>query len=115
MSKPGRSGVIRLAEARAGIPGPAGEHSVGLLQRGTLHVKLSLPVPPNQQTPHEQDEVYVIIRGRGVLLHDGGRDAFEAGDLLFVAAGTEHRFEDFSEDLAVWVVFYGPPGGEVPA
>jgi hypothetical protein len=30
-----------------------------------------------------------------------------------VAAGIEHRFEDFSEDLAVWVVFYGPTGGEV--
>jgi len=78
-------------------------------------VKLSLPTPPNQQTPHAQDEVYVVIRGRGILLHDGERNPFESGDLLFVAAGTEHRFEDFSEDLAVWVVFYGPRGGEVAA
>ena len=110
-----RSCVIRLAEGRAGIPGPAGEHSVSLLRRGTLNVKLSLPVLPNQQTPHAQDEIYVIIRGRGVLLHDGKRDSFESGDLLFVAAGTEHRFEDFTEDLAVWVVFYGAQGGELPA
>ena len=110
-----RSCVIRLAEGRAGIPGPAGEHSVSLLRRGTLNVKLSLPVLPNQQTPHAQDEIYVIIRGRGVLLHDGKRDSFESGDLLFVAAGTEHRFEDFTEDLAVWVVFYGAEGGELPA
>jgi len=115
MSKPDRSYVIHFAEAQGGIPGPAGEHSVSVLQRGTLNVKLSLPVPPNQQTPHAQDEVYVVIRGRGVLLHGGERDPFESGDLLFVAAGTEHRFEDFTEDLAVWVVFYGPPGGEVPA
>ena len=115
MSKLDRSCVIRLAKAQAGIPGPAGEHSVSLLQRGTLNVKLSLPVPPNQQTPHAQDEVYVVIRGRGILLHNGERDPFESGDLLFVAAGTEHRFEDFTEDLAVWVVFYGPRGGEVPA
>ena len=114
MNSPGRSRVIHLAEARARIPGPAGEHSVSLLQRGTLNVKLSLPVAPNQQTPHAQDEVYVIIRGRGILVHDAKRDAFESGDLLFVAAGTEHRFEDFSEDLAVWVVFYGPSGGEIP-
>lgn len=114
MNSPDRSRVIHLAEARARIPGPAGEHSVSLLQRGTLNVKLSLPVAPNQQTPHAQDEVYVIIRGRGILVHDGKRDAFESGDLLFVAAGTEHRFEDFSKDLAVWVVFYGPSGGEVP-
>jgi mannose-6-phosphate isomerase-like protein (cupin superfamily) len=113
MSQPGRSRVIHLAEAEGRIPGPAGEHSVSLWQRGTLNLKLSRPVPPNRQTPHEQDEVYVIVRGRGVLCHDGQRDAFEAGDLMFVAAGTEHHFEDFSEDLTVWVVFYGPAGGEV--
>jgi mannose-6-phosphate isomerase-like protein (cupin superfamily) len=97
------------------IPGRAGEHSVSLLRRGTLQVKLSLPVVPNQQMPHEQDEVYVIVRGRGLLLHDGEREPFEPGDLMFVSAGTEHHFEDFTEDLAVWVLFYGPAGGEVPA
>jgi mannose-6-phosphate isomerase-like protein (cupin superfamily) len=72
-------------------------------------------VHPIQQNPHTQDELYIIVRGRGVLLHDGKRDRFEAGDLLFVAAGTEHDFENFTEDLAVWRVFYGPLGGEVPA
>lgn len=110
MGGPDRTRVIGLAEARARIPGPAGEHAVSLLQRGTLNVKLSLPVRPNVQTPHEQDEVYVIIRGRGVLVHDGERDPFETGDLLFIAAGADHRFEDFSEDLAVWVVFSRPSG-----
>ena len=115
MAKPDRSRVIHLVEAQVGIPGPDGERSVSFLQRGTLDAKLSAPARPNQQTPHAQDEVYVVIRGRGVLLHDGKRDPFESGDLLFVAAGTEHRFEDFSEDLLVWVVFYGPRGGEVPA
>jgi mannose-6-phosphate isomerase-like protein (cupin superfamily) len=106
--------VIRLADARARIPGPAGEHAVRLWQRGTLNVRLSCPVPPNQQTPHVQDEVYVIVHGRGVLIHDGKRDEFRSGDFLFVAAGTEHHFEDFTDDLAVWVVFYGPEGGEAP-
>ena len=114
MSESDRSRMIPLKWAQARIPGPAGEHSVSLFQRGTLNVKLSHPVVPNQQTPHAQDEIYVVIRGRGVLLHDGKRDAFDVGDLLFVAAGTEHRFEDFTNDLAVWVVFYGPGGGEVP-
>lgn len=108
-----RSCVIHLADAQARIPGPAGEHSVSVLQRGNLNLKLSRPVPPNRQTPHAQDEIYVIIRGRGVLFHGGKRDAFEPGDTIFVAAGTKHHFEDFSEDLAVWVIFYGPLGGEV--
>jgi len=114
MSKPDRSRVFRLADARARIPGAAGEHAVSLLQRGTLNVKLSCPVQPNQQSPHAQDEVYVIIAGRGVLIHDGTRDEFRSGDLLFVPAGTEHHFEDFTGDLAVWVVFFGPQGGEAP-
>jgi mannose-6-phosphate isomerase-like protein (cupin superfamily) len=116
MNATDRSRVIRLAEAQASIPGPAGEHAVSFLRRGTLNAMLSLghfaPLP-RPTTPHEQDEVYVIMRGRGVFFHDGKRDPFEPGDLLFAAAGTEHRFEDFSEDLAVWVIFYGPQGGEV--
>lgn len=110
-----RSGVIRLAEAQSGVPGAAGERSALVLKRGTLDIKFSLPVTPNQQTPHVQDEIYVIIRGRGVLIHNGKRDRFESGDILFVAAGTEHRFEHASQDLALWRVFYGPAGGEVPA
>src|SRR5262245_7474970 len=115
MSEPTRSRVIRLAEAQAGSAGSADERSVGVLRRGTLDVVLGTPARPNEQTPHEQDEVYIVVRGRGVLFHDGKRDPFESGDFLFVAAATEHRFEDFSDDLLVWRVFYGPKGGEVPA
>ena len=108
------SGVIRLADAERRVPGPQGERAVLVLKRGTLDVKLSVPTPPNVQTPHEQDEIYFIIRGRGVLVHDGQRDAFAAGDLLFVAAGVEHHYEDFGDDLALWRVFYGARGGELP-
>jgi mannose-6-phosphate isomerase-like protein (cupin superfamily) len=115
MSKPDRSRVIKLTDASRGIPGPAGEHAISVMRRGTANVKLSLPTRPNQQTPHSQDEIYVIIRGRGVLFHDGRRDPFESGDLLFVAAGIDHWFEDFSDDLAVWVIFYGAEAGEIPA
>ena len=114
MSKQDRSGVIHLTDTLARLPGPAGEHAVSVLQRGSLHAKLSAPKVRVRQTPHEQDEIYIIIKGRGVLSHDGKRDLFEPGDLLFVAAGVEHQFEDCTEDLAVWVVFYGPRGGEVP-
>jgi hypothetical protein len=53
------------------------------------------------------------ITDRGVFFHDGERDSFGPGDLLSVAAGTEHRFEDSSSDPAVWIVFYGPRGSEV--
>jgi mannose-6-phosphate isomerase-like protein (cupin superfamily) len=112
MGSPDRSGVIRFADAKARIPSRESDHAVSLLERGTLKVKLSIPGRPTVQTPHTQDELYIVVRGRGVLVHDGKRDPFEAGDLLFVAAGTEHQIEDFT-DLAVWVVFYGVEGGEV--
>jgi mannose-6-phosphate isomerase-like protein (cupin superfamily) len=115
MQRQVRSGVFRLVDTKAQIPGPPGAHSIDVLRRGTVRILLSMPVEPNRQTPHTQDEVYVIVRGRGVLFHDGKRDAFDGGDLLFVAAGVEHWFEDFSDDLAVWVVFYGAEGGDVPA
>ena len=104
-----RSRVIRLVEAQARIPGPGGEHAVVVFQRGPLDIALSLPQRPSQQTPHTQDEIYFIVRGRGVLLHDGKREPFESGDLLFVAAGIEHQIEDISEEFAMWRVFYGLP------
>ena len=115
MTKPDRSGVTRFTDAQARIPGPAGEHAVTVLRRGSLDVALSIPLHPRQQTPHAQDEIYFIVRGRGVLFHDGKRDSFESGDLLFVGAGVEHQFEDTTGDLALWRVFYGPNGGEAPA
>src|SRR5262245_17023052 len=113
LEHPTRSNVIRLSEAQARIPGPAGEHAVRVLQRGSLDVTLSAPQRPIEQSPDEQDEFYVIIRGRGVLFHDGKRDSFESGDLLLVDAGVEHQFEDISDDLTVWRIFYGTRGGEI--
>jgi mannose-6-phosphate isomerase-like protein (cupin superfamily) len=107
--------VICLAEAQAEIPSPAGPRSVTVLQRGTLDVALGMPARPNEQMPHAKDEVYLVIRGRGILFHDGTRDPFGPGDFLFVAAGIEHRFEEFDDDLLVWRIFYGPQGGEVQA
>ena len=113
MSKLDRSRVIRLAEAQAAIP--VGERSVPVWQRGALDVAFALHTPPKQQAPHIQDEIYIIVRGRGVLIHDGKQDPFEPGDILVVAAGVEHQFEDVTRDLALWRVFYGPHGGDVSA
>jgi mannose-6-phosphate isomerase-like protein (cupin superfamily) len=53
-----------------------------------------------------------VIQGEGRFVNGDTRCDFGPGDLLFVPAGVEHRFEEFSDDLAAWVVFYGPEGGE---
>ena len=62
--------------------------------------------------PHTRDELYVVVAGRGAFVCEGERKAVGCGDALFVPAGAVHRFEDFSDDLAVWVMFYGAEGGE---
>lgn len=60
------------------------------------------------QEPHDRDEYYFIIRGHGDFINGEVRHSFETGDIIFVPAYQPHRFVDFSDDLAVWVVFYGP-------
>lgn len=79
---------------------------------GTLSVEIYKPAGIDLQKPHERDEVYFVISGHGTFFSDGKRDPFQAGDFLFVPAGTEHRFENFSDDFVTWVLFYGPIGGE---
>lgn len=106
-----RSGVIRFAETRARIPGVSG--SVPVFNRVTLDVKLNRLIPPNEFATHAQDEIYVVIDGRGAFVHGGQREPIEPGDFLFVAAGVAHVFEDF-EKLTLWRIYYGPKGGEVP-
>jgi len=83
-----------------------------LLEHGTLQIGLYKPDRVDPQQPHSQDEVYFIQSGSGFFVCGDNRQAFEAGEALFVRAGVIHRFEDFSEDFAAWVVFYGPDGGE---
>ena len=68
--------------------------------------------PLDPQTPHDQDELYIVISGRGTFAKDGERRPFAPGDVIFVEAGATHRFEDFGADFATWVVFWGPSGGE---
>lgn len=70
------------------------------------------PRGTDTQTPHSQDEVYVVLKGRGRFACADESWEFGEGDTLFAPAGVAHRFEEFSNDLAVWVFFYGPDGGE---
>ena len=83
-----------------------------VMRHGSMHVGLYAPRGSDPQQPHTQDEVYVVMRGQGQFLCGDAQQAFAPGDVLFVPAGLEHRFVDFTGDLTVWVVFYGPEGGE---
>ena len=105
---------VSLESALARLPGPAGERFAPAFGRGSLEVEVYAPRGTDPQTPHARDELYVVVTGSGTYLCGGERTTFGPGDLLFAAAGTQHRFEAFTDDLTVWVVFYGPPGGERP-
>ena len=82
------------------------------IRHGTMRVGVYAPSPRDPQGPHDQDEIYIVISGHGSFIKAGERRPFGPGDLIFVEAGAEHRFEDFTSDFATWVVFWGPKGGE---
>jgi mannose-6-phosphate isomerase-like protein (cupin superfamily) len=63
------------------------------------------PGSQDPQKPHQQDELYYIVRGRGRFSVDQEDRDVEAGSVIFVAAGVEHRFHDITEELVVLVVF----------
>src|SRR5579872_2704188 len=84
-----------------------------VMEHGTMSVEIYRPVKTDLQTPHTQDELYVVISGSGEFLNNGIRTPFQPGDVLFAPAGVAHRFENFTEGFATWVIFYGPVGGEL--
>jgi mannose-6-phosphate isomerase-like protein (cupin superfamily) len=103
---------VSLAEALARGEPPPGNLAVPIFSHGTLEVELYEPVGQDRQKPHDRDEVYVVARGEGLFFDGVTRHAVHAGSFLFVPAGQEHRFEQFSPDFTVWVFFYGQEGGE---
>ena len=103
---------VSVSDALALLPGAGGERFAKVLEHGSLVVEIYEPRGTDPQQPHTRDELYVVVKGGGHFLNGDARHAFASGDVLFVPAGITHRFEEFTEDLVVWVVFYGPEGGE---
>ena len=99
-------------DAIARVPTAQGKRFATIFEHGTLQIEIYAPRGIDPQKPHTRDEAYIVIRGTGKFFCNGRREQFGPGDFLFAAAGMEHRFEDFSDDLSVWVIFYGPEGGE---
>ena len=71
-----------------------------------LEIGVYVLVAPQADTqqPHDDDEVYVVLSGRGTLEVEGKTFAVSEGDALFVEAGADHRFTGY-ESLAVLVIF----------
>jgi mannose-6-phosphate isomerase-like protein (cupin superfamily) len=106
--------TVRLTpgNAQSILAAEGGKRFVELFHHGSLVVEYYRPVGVDTQQPHMRDEVYVVIAGTGYFQCGAERHPFEPGEVLFAAAGVEHRFEQFTPDFATWVFFYGPEGGE---
>ena len=78
-------------------------------------MEIYAPRGTDPQQPHSRDEIYFVASGSGEYICGESRESFGPTDLLFAAAGAIHRFENFTDDLVVWVLFYGPEGGETLA
>lgn len=57
------------------------------------------------QGPHDEDEVYLVIRGRGRVRVNGKEHPVERGTLLYVRATSEHSFFEIDEDITLLVFF----------
>ena len=71
-----------------------------------LGVYVLVAPEPDRQQPHDRDEVYVVLNGRGTLEVEGETRVLHEGDAAFVPAGADHRFTGY-EGLSVLVVFAG--------
>lgn len=59
----------------------------------------------DDQTPHHEDEIYVVVRGRAVLESGGGTAEVSTGSVIYVPAGESHVFTKVAEDLTLLVIF----------
>jgi mannose-6-phosphate isomerase-like protein (cupin superfamily) len=73
-----------------------------------LGVYVLVAPEPDRQQPHEDDEVYVVLEGSGVLDVEGASVPVGEGDAVFVEAGADHRFTAY-EHLSVLVIFERAP------
>ena len=109
-----------LSAHLARLPGPPdaiwpeGVPFADAFRHGSMSVEIFAPRGTDRQSPHTQDELYVVVSGHARFDHNGTVMPAETGDVLFVPAGDPHFFLDMSDDFATWVIFWGPKGGEVP-
>lgn len=65
------------------------------------------------QGPHDEDEVYHVLRGRARLRVDGQEREIGPGSVLYVRATSKHSFVEIEEDMTLLVFFAsGGPSGE---
>lgn len=98
--------ILKFRDALARVP-DGNMPFVRLFHESGLTVELYTPKDVDRQQPHTRDEIYIVARGGAEFVVNGKRHVCGPNDLLFVPAHAVHHFEGFTEDFAVWVLFFG--------
>ena len=85
-----------------------GSDVINLLMSDNVSVDIYKPNGVDRQKPHDRDEIYMIISGKAVLNCDNRQTSCKSGDILYVPAGREHKFENFTNDFCTWAIFTSP-------
>ena len=94
-----------IAEAKDRLVAAAGGYEIVHESPGLeLGVYVLVAPEPDRQQPHEDDEVYVVLEGSGMLDVEGKSVPVAEGTAVFVEAGADHRFSAY-EQLSVLVIF----------
>ena len=83
----------------------SGQVFTEVFNHGSLSVEIYKPDKVDRQKPHNRDEIYVVISGTGTFLNGSNTWPFKSGDFLFVPAGVEHRFVEFTDDFSTPISF----------
>jgi mannose-6-phosphate isomerase-like protein (cupin superfamily) len=101
--------MVEILRAKERLTASGGGYEVVHQSPGLeLGVYVLVAPEPDRQQPHDDDEVYVVLEGRGTLDVEGERFDLSEGHGAFVRAGAEHRFVGY-EQLAVLVIFERAP------
>ena len=100
-------GKISLAEAVERVQAEPVPYAL-LFERNDLAVEMYIPRGRDNQSPHDQDELYLIQSGAAILDRNGERVPCGTGDVVYVPANTPHRFVSFSNDFRTWVIYIRP-------
>jgi mannose-6-phosphate isomerase-like protein (cupin superfamily) len=100
--------ALNIEAARRRLEVAGGGYEIVHESRGLeIGVYVLVAPEPDRQQPHADDEVYVVLQGRGVLEVEGETIEVSEGKAAFVPAGADHRFTGY-EGLSVLVVFSRP-------
>jgi mannose-6-phosphate isomerase-like protein (cupin superfamily) len=95
---------LDLDAAKSRLVRDGGGHQIVHASPG-LEVDLYVLVAPepDRQQPHEEDELYVVLDGSGVLDLQGKQIEVRPGQVVFVPAGARHHFGDYDQ-LSVLII-----------